>query len=430
MENNFDDKLAQKIRESLENYPVAYEQQAWEQFSRNHLHKPSVRKIALWQRPALRIAATLLIAVAGLCAIYYWRSQQPAASADVIAAQATPQEGLSSGADNRAHFATIPNDSAQLDVAIAQKTVPPIKDTPPIDKQSNKKSFAPTPVESVQGRTKLNSNPQSLLPSEEQLAASAVVKTAEPVTLTQVDRLPLALSDSFAWQFPVIAAAQLPVYDWATTQSGTVIKIQPSIQALSGIAGGAGVENAAVFYGAGAGVDLFLHKKLALTTGIQLIQTNYETPARSFRVFNNLKMDSVSAAIGIYRFVPVFADETQYARVRLNLIQIPVTIKYLIGKKFFLNIGGISYVATNKTQVAQVAQHSFLGRVQTPTQAIENSIQPFRTIYLGSGMRVPLKKATLQVEPHLSLPLGDILQDVHNTSLQWIGLNVGIYYRQ
>lgn len=430
MENNFDDKLSQKFRENLENYPVSYEQGAWEEFNRNYLHKPSVRTIALWQHPALRIAASVLVAAVSLFAVYYWRNLPTVASTEISAAQTPPQESQPSTAKNHATLATIPDESVQTDAVIAQITVPPVKTIPSIIRQKDKELAVSATVEPVQAQMKLNSHLQNNLQGKQLLSESGALAVVEPIILTKVDKLPLTLTDSFSWQFPVITATSLPVYDLATPQPGTVIKVQPGIQALSGIAGGTGVENTAIFYGAGAGVDLFLQKKLALTTGIQLTQTTYETPERSFRVFNNLRMDSVSAAIGTAQFVPVFADETQYSRVRLNLIQIPVTIKYLIGKNFFINAGAVSYIATNNTEVAQVAQHSFLGRVQNPVQTVENSIQPLRTIYLGGGVRVPLRKATLQVEPHVSLPLGDILQDVNNTSLQWVGLNVGIYYGQ
>jgi hypothetical protein len=171
-------------------------------------------------------------------------------------------------------------------------------------------------------------------------------------------------------------------------------------------------------------VELFLQKKVAVSTSIQFAQTTYETPEKRFRVFNSLQRDPV----GTQQLVPVYADETEYSRIRLNLVQVPLTIKYFIGKKIFFNAGGVSYWAVNGTHVEKVAQNTFLGRVQNPRQSVENTVQPFRTIYLGGGVRMPLKGATLQVEPHLNLPLGDLLQDVNNTSLQWIGLNVGIYY--
>lgn len=417
MENNFDNKLAQKFRESLENYPVAYEQGAWEQFNRNHLHKSPARMAVLWQHPALRIAAAVLIAAAGLSAAYYWRMLPPKASTEIVSAQTVPQDNRPQSAEENTTLAAVPGNTLQPNAEVTQKIMPLAKHTPSVARQKNGASGRTLPAESTPIITALKSSPQQK--SQQQLPS-----TAEPVMLTQVDLLPLTLTDSFPWQFPMLAVAHLPANDLATLQTGTVIKVQPGIQILSGITDGKTVNNHAAFYGVGAGVELFLQKKVAVSTSIQFVQTTYETPEKRFRVFNSLQRDP----IGTQQLVPVYADETEYSRIRLNLVQVPLTIKYFIGKKIFFNAGGVSYWAANGTHVETVAQNTFLGRVQTPGQSVENSVQLFRTIYLGGGVRMPLKGATLQVEPHLNLPLGDLLQDVNNTSLQWIGLNVGIYY--
>lgn len=419
MENNFDDKLAQKFRESLENYPVAYEQGAWEQFNRNHLHKSPARMAALWQHPALRIAAAVLIAAAGLSAVYYWRMLPPTASTEIVSAQTVPQDNRPQSAEENTTPAAVPDNNLQPNAEIAHKTMPLAKHTPSVARQKNGASGKMLPAESIPIIMASKSSPQQNLQSEQR---QLLPSTAEPVMLAQVDLLPLTLADSFSWQFPVLAVAHLPANDLATPQTGKVIKVQPGIQILSGITDGKTVNNHAAFYGVGAGVELFLQKKIAVSTSIQFAQTTYETPEKRFRVFNSLQRDP----IGTQQLVPVYADETEYSRIRLNLVQVPLTIK--IGKKVFFNAGGVSYLAVNGTHVETVAQNTFLGRVQNPRQSVENTVQPFRTIYLGGGMRMPLKGATLQVEPHLNLPLGDLLQDVNNTSLQWIGLNVGIYY--
>ncbi|WP_250631386.1 porin family protein [Rhodoflexus caldus] len=421
MENNFDDKLAQKFRESLENYPVAYEQGAWEQFNRNHLHKSPARMATLWQHPALRIAAAVLIAAVGLSAVYYWRMLPPTASTEIVSAQTVPQDNRPQSAEENTASAAVPDNTLQPNAEVAQKTMPLAKHTPSVARQKNGASGRTLSVESTPIITASKSIPQKNLQSEQR---QLLPSTAEPVMLAQVDLLPLTLADSFSWQFPILAVAHLPVNDLATPQTGTVIKVQPGIQILSGITDGKTVNNHAAFYGVGAGVEWFLQKKVAVSTSIQFVQTTYKTPEKRFRVFNSLQRDP----IGTQQLVPVYADETEYSRIRLNLVQVPLTIKYFIGKKIFFNAGGVSYLAVNGTHVETVAQNTFLGRVQNPRQSVENSVQPFRTIYLGGGVRMPLKGATLQVEPHLNLPLGDLLQDVNNTSLQWIGLNVGIYY--
>ncbi len=420
-DDNFDDKLAQKFRESLENYPVAYEQGAWEQFNGNHLHKSPARMAVLRQHPALRIAATILIAAVGLSAVYYWRVLPPTASTKMVSIQTVPQDNQPQNAEQNTTLAAVPDNTLQPNAEVAQKTMPSAKHTPSVTRQKNGASVRTLPTESTLIITASKSSPQQNSHSEKrQLPPS----TAEPVMLAQVDLLPLPLADSFSWQFPMLAVVHLPVNNLTPSQTGTVIKVQPGIQILSGITDGKTVNNHAAFYGVGAGVELFIQKKVAVSTSIQFAQTTYQTPEKRFRVFNSLQRDPIATQ----QLVPVYVDETRYSRIRLNLVQIPLTIKYFIGKKIFFNAGGVSYLAVNGTHVETIAQNTFLGRVQTPKQSVENTVQPFRTIYLGGGVRMPLKGATLQVEPHLNLPLGNLLQEVNNTSLQWIGLNVGIYY--
>jgi hypothetical protein len=423
MKNNFDDKLAKKFRDSLENYPVAYESGAWEQFEKYYLKKLPMRTIPLRQRYAVRIAVSaLILLVATLGYFYYWQpnnnspikpfvANQPAkkpqpAAITQLPAPSNIQNIIANAPTNRKkQNKNIQNFENQI-VKTIKATSKPAKDT------DNPSALNAALIESASIHPTLTNND--------------ILTESKPVMIHQLPLLPFLIANSFNRQLAIHTIAEAALFEPSNTQQATVIKLLPGMQFASGIVGGSSVESPVAFYGAGASVDLFLQKKLALAANLQLVQTAYETPQQRFRVFNNLRRDS----IGTLQLVPVFAEETQYSHIRLNLIQIPLTIKYLSGKNFFLNIGGVSYIATNRTMVSKVARNSLMGQLHSPPSSVESALQPFRTLYLGGGIRIPLKNGILQAEPHVSLPLGNVLQNVNNTSLQWIGLNLGIYYGQ
>ncbi|WP_448519919.1 hypothetical protein [Rhodoflexus sp.] len=420
MNKDFDDILAKKIRESLDEYPVAYEAGAWEEFSRNYLKKPPVPIIPLWQRYTFRIAAAVLVIVAALSSIYYSISQKT--PADMVIAQQAP-------ANTTEHLA-LPDDSD-----VAQASVTPLhtplhtpllgsSSMPPQKTDSRSADLFAKGKSNIQTVANFRANPQPQVATVQPAPTATATTMAAIEPLSPIDLLPLVATDSLLPQMPALAEIQTEAA--LRLPKTNVIKAVAGVQALSGIVMGS-PEKTTSFYGAGLGLDLFIQKKIALSTNLQFVQTAYETPARTFFVSSlSLQRNPLGA-----QSVPGYAKETHYDRVKLNLVQLPLTMKYLISDQFFVNIGGISYMATNGTRIENVAQNTLMGRLHNSGSPapVENSIQPFRSLYLGGGVRLPMRNnIILQVEPNINLPLGNILQDVNHTSLQWIGLHMSLYY--
>lgn len=394
MDKDFDDILARKIRESLNNYPVDYQPGAWEEFSRNYLQKPPLL-MSLWRQYAVfRIAAALLTAAFGIGALYYGLRPDRSTNAPKVTHSA----------------AVVP--SPQL-----PESVPPTAELTVSASTTDRRKKKEVTTRAL--------DPSKSIVAMQQADSLCVVATAHPnsadtlATLVAVAPLPLPVADSILLPLPSEIARQ------SNQEKQRIMQVMPALQTIGGIATGS-PEKIAVFYGAGLGADLFLHKKVALHAGLQFVQTSYQTPEKRFFV-SSLQRNplGIQAALD-------YAEEVHYKRIRLSLIQLPLTIKFFIRDNFFINFGGVSYIAMQGTQVENVAQNTLIGRLHNNnnrTQTAAQQMHPFRSLYISGGVRLPVNHhLTLQLEPHVNLSTGDILPDVNHTALQQVGLNMSLFY--
>ncbi|MCS7018395.1 MAG: hypothetical protein RMJ87_04585 [Cytophagales bacterium] len=409
MEKNFDDLLAQKFKTSLENYPVECPPHAWREFEKHYWKKQPYQLIAWWQQHTLRIAAAVLLTTTGILVWYYYAQQQQEPTTAITSID-VPRSAQNS-ADSTAVWVPTPQPP------IVALNTPNSPTMPSNQKQAAVKTHSKT----TKWRAATAALQDITIPEPNQFAVAELpVTKTELVELAPTPLLPLPSSDTTTR----LVATQALASNSATTQPVSILKIQPGVQLCSGVITGKDATVPSVFYGAGLGIEWWIQPQIALTTNLQMVQTTYETPKKRFRVFNSMQRDPTDRQ----QFSPVYAEETVYGRVRLNLVQIPLTIKCLIGRRFFLNTGGVSYIAANGTYAEKIVQNTLMGRLHHPVNSAAHTLQPFRTIYVGGGMRLPFKGAILHIEPHVNLPLGDLLHDVNNTSLQWVGMNLGLYY--
>lgn len=412
MENNFDDKLVRKFRESLENYPVNCPPEAWREFERYYLRKPPLL-IALRRKYLPYVAAVVAITIiSALFAVIYYQ-QKPTEASAVIGQTVPPEEphtAVGSPADKNAPES-------------ASKPLPELLQTeisPP--KSFSKPSRKPTPESVVPIKSAADRKQAAAVLSQTSRTFSEQSKDKEMLTLAPISPLPLI--DNFPHPTVVPALQPFEPTESSGTKQAKVVKVLPGMQALAGMIKGQDVQKPVAFYGAGGGAELVLQPRLSLTASLQFVQTAYETPEKRFKVFNSVQRDPT----GRQQFAPVYAEEVEYSRVRLNLIQFPLTFKYRVSKYLFFNIGSISYMSAAGSRSERVVQNTMMGRLHNSVKTSDGTFRPFGSVYASGGVRIPLQGVVLQAEPYFNLPLGNLVQDLPHTSLQWIGLHVGLYY--
>ncbi|MCS6967458.1 MAG: hypothetical protein RMJ44_03445 [Cytophagales bacterium] len=425
MENNFDHLLTRKIKQTLENHHLPYQEGAWEEFSRRYLQPQAANTFFRRLRFAMPVAAMLLTCLVIAATFYYAfhsinsgkKTNSSTGKNSVIAdfpdasPLTAPSVPKSQHLQKRAFAQPNKSVSAQQKAYLSTTTLD--KPTSPSVKHAKLKQSTSLPL------------PAKQTVQEQNLIHSAGQEIAFSSKIELADVLPLSPQVLAQLPRPTILPQKLPTVE--QERYANVVKVAPTISFTSGFITGKGLKNTAPFYGGGLGAELLLHDRISITANLQWFHSTYETAEKKVRTLTGFGRDPNPP----FHLVPMYAEEIGYKHIRLHLLQLPLTVKYYLRPNFYLNAGSISYLTTPNMRIESITQSSVMGVVrQVPVQHSESQLSPFGAFYLGTGFKLPFENASLHIEPYAAVSFRHILPEVNKASVQWIGINATLQYGQ
>lgn len=445
MKDNFDDKLAKKIKASLENYPVEFDPSAWADLQKTWQGVPSV-SVPFWKTLPFRVAASVsaLIVTVGLAC--YWGFDSDVKIEATKLVPPTIQNNDSSAqienANNRLAEkvldTNVENGLEENSQTLAKNNLPKntaFETQKPIQTEISKpkkavfleKKEKTNEVQMIALSVKSNEIPKDLPKSQDEVVSKIVRMEAKELVLES--NFLTDLDKNLAFEKPEnIKKAILPkaILDAESNPKQKMeIRFLAGVGASTGVTFGKDVNGAKVNYGGGVYGDLFLGKKIAISTGLQFTQINYETPQKIKYIENDITVSLVPD--------PTKQQAQEIRQIRQHeanwqVFQIPLTIKYFATRNLFFNVGAVSYYLGSNSGYETITYDRAYGMLKTGQGNLsERNFQPFAIAYLGAGFQKTFSKITLQIEPYMSLPLQEIGRE-GISSYSWAGLSLKTYF--
>ncbi len=440
MKDNFDDKLAKKIRENLENYPVEFDPSAWTALQKSLQGMP-VAKIPFWKTLPFRMAASvvLVMSVGLACYLAFPSDEKNEANKLVVPptiqkTDSTPkiENQISNKAvAKQALEANLENGSENnfgntLEKNTALETQKPIQTE--ISKQQ-KAVFSKQMETTNQKTDQIQVVALAVKNQNEQLKVQDKTLRMEAMELVLQPNFTAELDKNLAFEKPTnIKAAILPTMlgDQSNPKQEMEIRFLAGIGTSAGITFGKDVSKTSFNYGAGVHTDLLLGKKMAISSGFQFTQINYETPTKIVYIDNPFHISSLlpNNSQEISRQIA----QNQHTEGQWQVFQIPLTIKYFASRNLFINAGFLSYFLGGKSDYETISSDKIYGIQKNTVGTLEKrNFQPFAIAYVGAGFQKTFSKITLQIEPYMSLPLQEIGAE-GISSFSWAGISLKTYF--
>ncbi len=449
MKDNFDDKLAQKIRESLENYPVEFDPSAWADLQKSLQAVPSV-SVPFWKTLPFRMAASVVLVVSvGLACYWGLSSDEPSETTKLTASNSQKNDSMPK------------IETQNANKTVAKQVLETNLEKDSANKSANKlENYLPknTALETQKPKqTNISKQPKAVFPKQTEtpnqntnqipvIALSVKKQDEQPKDLaniqSEVPRMEATelvlqpnlirdLAKNLAFEKPQnIKAAILPK-TLLETQSNPKQKLE--IRFLAGIGTSAGatfgknVEGTSFNYGGGLHTDLLLGKKIAISSGFQITQISYETPLNVVYIDNPFRVSNLFPNINSE--VSRQIAQQQHTSVQWQIFQIPLTVKYFASRNVFINAGFLSYFLGKNSNYQKITDDKIEGeqksKIYEPSQ---RNFHPFAIAYVGAGFQKTFSNFTLQIEPYMSLPLQEIGNANGASSFSWAGLSLRAYF--